>query len=499
VAQGMRPWTEANVSLARNFAMRPSRLSQSSVAASHVAQYIRRCNRNIALGTIMTTTEYIGLVDELAASIAAGRLKPGDRLLPQRAFAYEKGIAASTAGRVYAELLRRGLVVGEVGRGTFVAGGLASPGLARGEPRDGRIDLEFNFPTVATQFQLIARSLMGLQRLDSMSTSMGPLTQGRLEGSCLVAAQFMRTSRWQPRADGFVFTGCGRQSIAAAVSALVPVGGRLGVEAITYATIKNIAAKLGVTVVPIAVDREGIRPDAVAKAHRAGALRALYLQPVLHNPLGHSMTAARREEVTRLAARLGLFIIEDLVYGFLSDDPPLASSAGDRCIVVDSLSKRIAPGVAVGFLHVPPSLRERVAATVRAGAWSVSSLALELGTRLMGDGTADEITRLKRTDARKRQEIVAQCLAGFEIVADARSYHVWLQLPEGWRSEAFAAAAARYGISLTPSNAFTIAPGHAPNAVRLALGLPTHSQLRKAGDRLAQLLATHPDETDVTE
>jgi DNA-binding transcriptional MocR family regulator len=438
------------------------------------------------------------LVEELAAAIAAGRLKAGERLLPQRAYAYEKGIAASTANRVYAELLRRGLVVGEVGRGTFVAGSPPS-GSIRGEPRDGRIDLEFNFPTVAAQFELIARSARGLQRADAMSTSMGPVTQRRLESAGLVTAEFMKTARWQPRAEGFVFTGCGRQSIAAAVSALVPVGGRLGVEAITYATIKNVAARLGVTVVPIAVDNEGIRPDAVARAHRDGALSALYLQPVLHNPLGYSMSATRRAEMAKLAARLGLFIIEDLVYGFLSDDPPLAASAVDRCIVVDSLSKRIAPGVAVGFLHAPASLREKVATTVRAGAWSVSPLALDIGMRLMGDGTAAEITRLKRTDARRRQAIVANCLSGFHIVADPHSYHVWLQLPDGWRSEAFAAAAARYGISLTPSSAFTIAPGHAPNAVRLALGLPTHEQLRTAADRIARLLATDPDQADVTE
>src|SRR5215831_16278665 len=141
------------------------------VADRNVMQYISRCKPNLALGARMTATEYAGLVDELAGGHARGRLKPGDRLLPQRAFAYEKGIAASTAGRVYAELLRRGLVVGEVGRGTFVSGGLA-PALVRGEPRDERIDLEFNFPTVAIQFQLIARSLTGLQRLDSMSTSM---------------------------------------------------------------------------------------------------------------------------------------------------------------------------------------------------------------------------------------------------------------------------------------------------------------------------------------
>src|SRR5262245_49549001 len=252
----------------------------------------------------MTATEYVLLVEELAAAIAAGRLKAGDRLLPQRAYAYEKGIAASTANRVYAELLRRGLVVGEVGRGTFVAGSPPS-GSVRGEPRDGRIDLEFNFPTVAAQFELIARSSRGLLRADAMTTSMGPVTRRRLESASLVAAEFMKTTRWQPRPEGFVFTGCGRQSIAAAVSALVPVGGRLGVEAITYATIKNIAARLGVTVVPIAVDREGIRPDAVAKTHRDGALSALYLQPVLHNPIGHSMATARRREIDRLTSKLG--------------------------------------------------------------------------------------------------------------------------------------------------------------------------------------------------
>ncbi|MDU6804623.1 MAG: GntR family transcriptional regulator, partial [Bradyrhizobium sp.] len=57
---------------------------------------------------------YTTLVDDIAEDIANGKLKAGDRLPPQRQFAYERGIAASTAARVYAELLRRGLVVGEV-------------------------------------------------------------------------------------------------------------------------------------------------------------------------------------------------------------------------------------------------------------------------------------------------------------------------------------------------------------------------------------------------
>ena len=162
-----------------------------SIAPRDVTQYISRCNRNIAPGAIMTATEYTALVDDLEAAIAAGRLKPGERLPPQRTFAYDKGIAASTAGRVYAELLRRGLVVGEVGRGTFVAGRPSPAVSIRGEPRDGRIDLEFNFPILPAQSGLIAKSLAGLQRADAMSVAMGPVTQGRLETARAVTAKFM--------------------------------------------------------------------------------------------------------------------------------------------------------------------------------------------------------------------------------------------------------------------------------------------------------------------
>src|SRR5438045_9799754 len=98
----------------------------------------------------MPKFEYVKLADAVAAEIASGALKPGDRLPPQRSFAYERKIAVSTASRVYTELLRRGLVVGEVGRGTFVSGetrrGIAMPA----EPRAARIRLAGNYPILPT-------------------------------------------------------------------------------------------------------------------------------------------------------------------------------------------------------------------------------------------------------------------------------------------------------------------------------------------------------------
>lgn len=447
---------------------------------------------------MMPKGDYTAHADAIASEIAAGRLKVGDRLPPQRAFAYKKRIAVSTAGRVYSELLRRGLVVGEVGRGTFVAGGSAHV-IAQGVPHDGPIDLEFNFPTHPELAGIVAQALIAMQRGDVVADAMAPVTQRRIDIARRAFASGLATPQWQPDADALVFTGSGRQSIAAALSALVPVGGRIAVEALSYPMIKGIAARIGAAIVPVAMDAEGLVPEALARAHRKATISAVYVQPVMHNPLGISMGPDRRAEIVRAAAKLGIIIVEDLVYGFLADTPPLTALDPDRCIVVDSLSKRIAPGISVGLLHVPSRLRDRVWSTVRGGAWTVPPMALSVAVRLLQDGAVAEIVKLKRQDARRRQAIMAELLAPHVIKADPNSYHLWLELPGGWRSEAFAAAAARAGVAVTPSSAFAMAVGHAPPAVRLALGLPSHDVLRLAGSRLAAILRRPPGDDDVTE
>src|SRR5690349_6355680 len=107
-------------------------------------RYMSRSKTNIDLGAIMSKFEYVKLADAIASEIVSGALKPGDRLPPQHGFAYKRKIAVSTASRVYTELLRRDLVVGEVGRGTFIADGALRGVAASTEPRGARIDLEIN-------------------------------------------------------------------------------------------------------------------------------------------------------------------------------------------------------------------------------------------------------------------------------------------------------------------------------------------------------------------
>jgi len=446
-----------------------------------------------------TIAGYMKLADEVAAEIGAGRLKAGDRLPPQRAFAYERGIAVSTASRVYSELLRRGLVVGEVGRGTFISGQSLRGAAAAKEPGNARVDLEFNYPILATQHELLAKSLAALAKPDSLHFALRQATSGGTPEMQEVASRFLARGGWSPEPSDLLFTGNGRQSIAAALGALVPIGGRCGVEALTYPFVKGAAVRLGVTLVPLAMDEFGIRPDAIRKVHRDASISALYLQPTLHNPLGITMPPSRREELARFAEKHDLVVIEDAIYSFLVDDPPLAALAPDNCVVLDSLSKRVAPGLTLGFIQTPARLRERMMASIRSGGWTASGYAFAAGQLLIADGIVAEIARRKREDAQRRQRLAAACLAGFSIQADSRSYHLWLTLPEHWRSQTFVAAAARRGIALTASSAFAVSPGHAPNAIRLALAAPPIEQLQKALVTLAKMLSAREEDFEYTE
>src|ERR1019366_4270546 len=210
-----------------------------------------------------------------------------------------------------AELLRRGLVVGEVGARHLHLGGSA-PIAAPTEPRGARIDLEFNYPLLPAQSTLIARSLEALNRPEALDAALRQATSIGTQAARNVAADYLtRQNRdWSPRPEQMVFTANGRQCIAAALAAVVPTGGRCGVEALTYPFVKGIAARLGVTLVPLAMDDAGVRPDAVQKADREGRLSALYIQPAIQNPLGITMPASRRSDLLRVVEKLGLVVIE---------------------------------------------------------------------------------------------------------------------------------------------------------------------------------------------
>ncbi|GLU49799.1 PLP-dependent aminotransferase family protein [Nocardiopsis ansamitocini] len=439
--------------------------------------------------------DYRQVADSVAAEVAAGRLRPGDRLPPQRDFARQRGIANSTAARVYKELTRRGLTVGEVGRGTFVRAAAERPGPSLVEPAGSRIDLELNYPVVPEQSGLLAAGINPLLRPDVLESSMRPIGAVGTPVARDAVADLLAHDGWRPAPDRVLFAGNGRQAIAAAIAALVPPGARLGVEELTYPVLKAIAGRLGVTVVPLKVDDFGLVPASVEAAARKAPLKAIYLQPTLHNPLSLSMPLERRIELAGVLTRLDITAIEDTIWSFLRDDlPPLAAVAPEHTVLIDSLSKRLAPGLTVGFAVVPASLVSGVAAAVHSGGWTPMRFALDAATRWLTDGAVESVVSAKQREAAVRQEIAAHHLGGFSVRSDPRSYYCWWELPAPWRADTFVAAAARYGIAVTPAAAFAVGRFRAPNAIRLGLASPPTETLSRALATLAGLARSAPDD-----
>ncbi|MFI1828262.1 PLP-dependent aminotransferase family protein [Streptomyces sp. NPDC020412] len=440
-------------------------------------------------------TDYQSVANEVADTIMAGGLRPGDRLPPQREFARRHGIAASTAGRVYQELARRGLTVGEVGRGTFVRAPADATAGAPTESSGARIDLEVNHPVVPEQARLLSPGLGRMLRPDALGTVLRHSGAAGTPAARESAADLLRRGGWQPDPARVLFAGNGRQAITAAISALVPPGGRLGVEEVTYAGVKAMAARLGVVLVPLAVDGAGLVPEAVEEAHRSAPLQALYVQPTLHNPLSVTMPPQRRRQLADVLLRLGVTAVEDTIWAFLHDDvEPLAALAPERTVLVDSLSKRISPGLTLGFAVAPRAVLAPLATALRAGGNLPMAFALEAASRWHADGTVAALVRAKQRAAAERQVIARRRLAGFTVRTDPRSYHCWWELPDGWQSDAFVAAAARHGIGVLPSSAFTVGRHRSVDAVRLGYCSPTPDVLSQALATLADLARSTPDD-----
>ncbi|MGA5193597.1 PLP-dependent aminotransferase family protein [Streptomyces exfoliatus] len=440
--------------------------------------------------------EYRRIADRVEAAVRGGRLKAGDRLPPQRVFARRHRIANSTAIRVYGELARRGLVVGEVGRGTFVRAAPPLPGPALAEATGtAPVDLQLNYPTAEGQSELMARALAALARPDALAEAVSrPAAATGTPEAREAAVAVLARPGWAPDPARVLFAGNGRQAIAAALSTLVPPGGRLGVEALTYPLVKAVAERLGIRLVPLALDAEGVRPEALRAAHRAAPLAAVYLQPTLHNPTSSTAGEGRRAELAEALRSLDLTAVEDTTWAFLVPDAPapLAAHAPERVLLVDSLSKRLSPGLTVGYLVVPGRLRTAAAEALRSGAWTAGGLALAAATRWTGDGTVAEVVAAKRADAEARHALVLRRLAGHTLRTSPHAYYCWWELPAPWRAETFtAAAAARAGVAVTPGSAFAVGTGTAPapDAVRIGLASPPHAVLDGALARLAELAA----------
>jgi DNA-binding transcriptional MocR family regulator len=420
--------------------------------------------------------KYLRIVDALVEDIASGVLAPGTMLPPHRELAYQLGVSANTASRAYAEAVNRALLVGEVGRGTFVraASGFgpdeSAVDLAR--PRHGPVDLSRNLPHPGASGTYLAATLKELSAASHLSGLTDFQSDRGLPRHQAAAVEWLHRHGVESSPEHVVLA-CGAQhAIFAALMALTGPGDLILVEALTYAPVRAMAGRLGLKVASVALDAGGLVPEDLDRLCREGAPKVLYLTPTLQTPTGRTLSQDRRRQIAEIAHRHGLLLIEDDVFGMLypAAPAPIVETLPDQTVYITGVSKCLAPGLRVGVAKTPERLTKAVQGAVSLSCWMVPPLMAEVAARWIETDVAHGLAEAQLTTASRRLDLAREILAPvFGSTLQSHGFHAWLELPSEWSADRFCARAAERDVKVTNGEVFALSAREAPNAVRICL------------------------------
>ena len=431
----------------------------------------------------MPRARYKSLVDTFAADIRSGKMPPGTRLPTHRQLAADHGLALVTASRVYTELEAMGLVSGETGRGTFVREISLPPGQGSGQMpvAAGMLDLNFNYPSLPGQAELLRTALRQLALSGDLEALLRYQPHGGRPHERAAFARHLLSRGLSVEADQVLLVSGAQHGLAVTMMALLKPGDVIAVDALTYSGFKVLAETLHLEVVAIPVTPVGPDLDALQALCRRRPVRAVYSMPTLHNPLGWVMGRNAREQLVAIARQYNLMIIEDAAYAFLAADapPPVASLAPERTVYVGGLSKSVATGLRVGFVAAPNEWVKPLERTIMATTWNVPGVMSAIAVAWIDDGTVAQLEAQKREDAQARQALAARVLKGLAYTSHPSSYFLWLPLAEDARADQVAMTLQREGVCVSTAEPFAVS-AHVPHALRLALGSVAMPSLHEA-------------------
>lgn len=440
---------------------------------------------------------YLTLAEQFARAIEGGTLPIGARLLPHRKLADALGLSVQTVSRAYDDLIRRGLVAGEVGRGSFVLG----PGSEARQPylpeRPGEvIDLSILKPVVERMhldrlrdgFAWLAENLSVASALSFRPNMVMPHHR-------VVAADWLMRQDIPAEAAGIALTNGATPAITAAIMAVVPPGSGLAASALTHHTLRPLCTYLGLHLDGVAMDDQGMRSAALDEVARKGMIRAVYLQPNVINPLGLMMSADRRGELVEVARRHDLAIIENDILNVMIPDraPAFAALAPERTIHICGFTKITVPGLRLAYLHSPARYATAVANRHLVANWLATPPMSDLLSHWVKDGTVAELAAWQARAMTDRHALASEVLGDGMPACHPNSLHLWLRLPDGWAEEGFVEQARLQGVAVAAGNAFHASEKGRSEAIRVSLGSTRAEDLRRGLQVLSTMLREAPE------
>jgi DNA-binding transcriptional MocR family regulator len=416
---------------------------------------------------------YLALADAISEDIQSGKLAAHEQLPPLRILAGALGLNFTTVARGYAEAKQRGLIDANARRGTVVRALVRAP-VNRPSPIS-QLDMKMNLPPEPRDRVLVRQIREGITSLAEQPDVYDLLRYQEFGGSYddreAGASWLSRDIPGLTASRVLICPGI-QSAIVGLFASLARPRDTIACEALTYPGVKGIAAQLGLRLVGLPIDDEGIDPEAFRALCRADPPKALYLNPTLQNPTTAVMSQARREAVAEIARTYAVPIIEDDAYGCLpaTKSTPLAVIAPELTFYVGGFSKILGAGLRIAYIATPNTrYTARISAALRTLVIMASPFMIRLATRFIRDGTVKAGTLAIREETQARQALAAAVVTGSTYVSKPEAFHLWLKVPEPWTRVEFANHLRANGVGLIVSDTFTVS-GPPPEAVRVGLG-----------------------------
>ncbi|WP_328550198.1 aminotransferase-like domain-containing protein [Streptomyces sp. NBC_00366] len=310
----------------------------------------------------------------------------------------------------------------------------------------------------------IARAYRAVLAESSAQALQYSITEGE---PALRAALAARTSaRGLPtQPDDLLVTTGSQQALSLLATALLEPGDVVLVESPCYLAALQVFAFAGARVVAVPGDGDGVDPAALEELVVRERPKLLYTVPTFQNPTGRTMPAGRRAAVASVAARRGLWIIEDDPYGELRFEgervPWIASyeGAADRTVLLGSFSKVMAPGLRLGWLRAPGELRRACVVAKQAADLHTPTVNQLAATRYLADSDLDaHVARVAGVYGRRRDAMLAGLAAalpeGSVWDRPEGGMFLWARLPESYDTTALLPRVVRHDVAYVPGAPF---------------------------------------------
>jgi DNA-binding transcriptional MocR family regulator len=276
---------------------------------------------------------------------------------------------------------------------------------------------------------------------------------------------------------------------------LLEPGDRVAVEQPTYDRTLLMLQRLGVELVPISLEANGLDVVQLEAALGEGPIKLAHVIPNFHNPAGCTLSAEKRVRLVELAAEHGFWIFEDDPYRELpfegeALETMLSIDRAERVVHASSFSKTVSPGVRVGYLAGPAGEIAKLAKRANETYISPNMLAETIVLELCHSGGLDRNIEFVKGALRARRDALVDALRGqipeAEFVLPGGGYFLWLDLAEGTDTVALLAEARGEGAAFVAGPDFMIDGG--ANSLRLSFASVPPERIAEGVARIARAL-----------